>query len=455
MSKRTIKNSLQDIAKIRGINPAADFVASNREILMMQIKNTLAAGVKDTEARPALVLSLRLAWKKIGMVRAGELVRAFLPQQSFRLALQPVMIIALVFVVATGGWITTVSASLNSLPGDALYSVKIATEKTQLALTGMTGGAAAETALRVSFVARRVDEVSRIVETATVSGKNKQEKQVQVTNTARRIKEDLKQVNASLEEMKKSDPTKVMEVAKMVDRKTSEFHTAIKKSDGQMDSQIQSDLTQIKDAVTDSGVNAVQTIVEKHLEGDKSLTQNEVKDKVDDKIKMLAADVADSVKDVVQIVNVTSATSTDRATGTVVNIILPAQTATNAAKTSLEQARVALQKNDFSGAMDKVKEGANGTKEVEKLVDQAALAADQNVASVGVTASSTPVLKPIVATTDKKTVAVTSTLLKSIDTLIPLIVPTTTPSLPSTPSVITVSSTVFVTVKSASSTELK
>ncbi|MBF8280831.1 MAG: hypothetical protein HW383_604 [Candidatus Magasanikbacteria bacterium] len=399
MSNRTIKNSLKEISNIRGINPAANFVARNREILMMQVKNTLAARVKDSVEQPTLAQKLRLAWKKIGMVKAGELVRAFLPQQSFRLALRPIMIIALVFVVATGGWITTVSASLNSLPGDVLYSVKIATEKTQLALTSMTGGAAAETALRVSFVARRVDEVSKIVETASVSGKNSKEKQAQVTNTARRIKEDLKQVNASIEEMKKSDPTKVMEVAKMVDRKTSEFHTAIKKSDGQLDSQIKSDLTQIKDAVTDSGVKAVQTIVEKHLEGDKSLTQNEVKDKVDDKIKMLAADVADSVQDVVQIVNVTSATSTVTATGKVVNLILPTQTATDAVKTSLEQARVALQKNDFSGAMDKVKEGATATQEVEKIVDQAV-----------------------------KAVVATSTLLKSIDTLVPLIVSSSTTS---------------------------
>ncbi len=66
-------------------------------------------------------------------------------------------VLLIVLVAGTG----TVAASVNSLPGDPLYSVKLATEEVQLAFTFSD---TAKTELLAKFAGRRAEEMARIAE---------------------------------------------------------------------------------------------------------------------------------------------------------------------------------------------------------------------------------------------------------------------------------------------------
>lgn len=70
---------------------------------------------------------------------------------------------ACVVVVILGAGTGVVAASSNSLPGDTLYSVKLAAEEVQMAFTFSD---TAEAELLAEFASRRVDELARIAEDA-------------------------------------------------------------------------------------------------------------------------------------------------------------------------------------------------------------------------------------------------------------------------------------------------
>jgi hypothetical protein len=67
----------------------------------------------------------------------------------------PVTVIASFFVLVFGGWMTTVNAASNSLPGDTLYTVKILTERAQLQFASGERRAV----LHTEFAQRRFQEV--------------------------------------------------------------------------------------------------------------------------------------------------------------------------------------------------------------------------------------------------------------------------------------------------------
>ena len=65
---------------------------------------------------------------------------------------------ALVFVLLFGSWMTTAYAASESLPGDALYGLKIVTERLQVAVSSTERRAV----LHTEFAQRRLDEVTRL-----------------------------------------------------------------------------------------------------------------------------------------------------------------------------------------------------------------------------------------------------------------------------------------------------
>ena len=69
-----------------------------------------------------------------------------------------VIVAVFAFLVAGSG---TVAAASDSLPGDTLYAVKLATERVQLAFTSSDAGKAK---LEAEFTGRRAEEMARIVE---------------------------------------------------------------------------------------------------------------------------------------------------------------------------------------------------------------------------------------------------------------------------------------------------
>src|SRR3989338_8403054 len=101
------------------LNPDRVWLARNRERLMATLGR---AQHPDTER-----LTL---WQEVSgtMARTSSI---FVPRQLVAAA-RMTLTFVLIGSVAVSGWIASVSASQNSLPGEALYGVKLATEKTEL-----------------------------------------------------------------------------------------------------------------------------------------------------------------------------------------------------------------------------------------------------------------------------------------------------------------------------------
>jgi len=246
----------------------------------------------------------------------------------------------------SSGWVASVSASMNSLPGDTLYSLKIATERAQLAFTG---GANNKAKLQVEFAGRRLEEVSKIVE-------NPSSGNVEKVNTAvNNFKEQMGSVKASLEVVKEtSSPLEVAEVAKIVDRKTSEYHDVLIKTEAQMQGATQSQMTEAKQIVDETGLRAVQVIVENHLDDKTAINQQDVVSKVEERLKNAESSVADVNAKLVQI-------AADQKQVSV-------STSTLQAQVTLNEAKVFLEKNDVGAAIAKIVEGSNLVKEAERVV---------------------------------------------------------------------------------------
>ncbi len=100
-------------------------------------------------------------------VETAQVSTAFIPQraryatwviQSF--LYKPVVAGASAFVFLVGGWMTTVSAAADSLPGDTLYNFKLINERAQLQLASLDRRAV----LHTEFAERRLEEVQALQE---------------------------------------------------------------------------------------------------------------------------------------------------------------------------------------------------------------------------------------------------------------------------------------------------
>lgn len=195
---------VQQIRSLKGAghaaNPDTAWVASTRSRLLQHIDRT-------TEDVPTRIFSLVHLWSALSLI---------MPQRTVYAVVRPAFIFVMCFTLGTAGWITTVTASLESLPGDALYPVKIATEQTQVAVTEAIKGEAASTELRISFATRRADEVNKII--AAPAG-NEAEQKARVEVAVQNLKSEVETVSVRLQEVKHENPETAAQFAQVIDRK--------------------------------------------------------------------------------------------------------------------------------------------------------------------------------------------------------------------------------------------
>ncbi len=133
------------IKQLKNLANSEQAGALNKERGNLLCQNLMAKIDEDSRLTPASYLP------KLWFLRGFGLRNCF----------QHAVVTSLVFAVGIGGGLTTVSASLNSLPGDTLYTVKLTTEKVRLALAQ---DEAMKINLRAEFVGRRIEEMKTIVQ---------------------------------------------------------------------------------------------------------------------------------------------------------------------------------------------------------------------------------------------------------------------------------------------------
>lgn len=214
---------------------------------------------------------------------AGKL---FIPVKMWRYALQPALVLTLVLGITSGGWITGVQASSQSLPGDMLYPVKLASEKTQVALASLTHDIRVVTDLRVAFATRRLEEARRVTGQKDAGKDADVERNRRATVAVKGFKEQLSTLHDSLNEVKKNNPEQAAEMAKQVEHKSGAMVDAlaqVKEATGEAPD-VQNEIREAEAIVRQASDTAVAVIVEKHAAGDPGITEKDIRDTVEDKL---------------------------------------------------------------------------------------------------------------------------------------------------------------------------
>ncbi len=169
-------------------------------------------------------------------------------------ALRPLAIGFAAFAVLIGGWGGMVNASFDTVPGDVLYPVKIATERAQLTMA-LTDERKAK--LHVEFASRRLDEVAII----TSSGEPSEE---QVRVAMEGFTREIESVSQTIEEMKAEDLESATELAKIVDRKVDEYTATIKQTEPEIPEENLPEITVAYETVDSADDQATEVMVENH-----------------------------------------------------------------------------------------------------------------------------------------------------------------------------------------------
>lgn len=241
-------NDLRNIGK--RIQPNESWVKATRETLLMQVKNSLPTGpVKTTE-------------------RVKSIYRHFIPAQVAHLFRGPLVAAMSVLVIALGGSVASVSAAEQALPGDFLYTLKLATEQARLALTSASDE---KLKLKLEFTSRRGDELKGV---AKQNNSNKQERVVQAAEI---LKRDLNTVKKQLEDVRNGTASdKVVEVARLVDKKTNEIVQSLQLTKAEIPVEAKEKVTEAQVAAADTGVKAIEVMIEKNQESGTNIEEGEV-----------------------------------------------------------------------------------------------------------------------------------------------------------------------------------
>jgi len=187
---------VRKIKKLQRITPNASWLESQRSFLLYEISRP-----KNEEKRERSILAFPFF----------NFSKIFKPAFAFALTS-----IILVSSVATVG---VISASQGTLPGDFLYPVKTAVEKTQLTFTSSPES---RTKLSIKFATQRIDEFTQLIEQP-----NKGE---DIGKTVKKFTQEMVTVQQNMNTLKEKNMQKATEVAKIVKAQTTIYKEALTNS---------------------------------------------------------------------------------------------------------------------------------------------------------------------------------------------------------------------------------
>jgi len=425
MSKGILRQ-LKDL-KSGEVNPRAEWMQTNRSVLLSQIKNT----INPSESRQSTPKNI---WEGLAI---------FFSPNTVNFALRPVAILLIVSLVLLTGKIATVDAAYEVLPGDLFYPAKRVVEKTQVAVVKIIGDKKTETKLHSEFAKRRASEANRMV----VSGDA--QKAEMVSQTLSDLKQELKSVDVKLDNP--SDVT--ADVVREVKQNTEEIRNTLNQVKNNLivddgGKNLTQEVAAAKDAAKDTEMKAVQTMVDKHLQGDATVTKDEVKQVINDTLKNVVGEATESKQNAEDAKNVVEAVKTevkDLTRNPVVGVEVASSTKALTEKISVAaseandasvktdalakevdkqalEVKALLSTDDLTEAVNKVKEAVENGKKAEQITDQSianvqkvlpvmSVVVKDNVNTVVatstnnivITVSTTPVAKPILSTSTLNT----------------------------------------------------
>lgn len=372
------------------VNPSPEWLTKNRSLLLSQIKNTVPA------ERGARIMNLENIWAKLSV---------YLPQPVVYNFVRPLAVLLIVALVGTSGWIASVDAAYDALPGDGMaYYLKRGLENTQVAVINLVGDQNAQAKVHLKLAASRASELKKIsaLPPGVVSDNHKK---AQVASAVEDLKKEITTINNKIEEV--SGNALQAQVIKDVVTDVNQIKTVLQDVRNNLSTSATAEdiiltkaVSETKDAAIDTGVTAVAVLLDKHLSNNADVSKEEVKQAIDNTLQAVTSDVnvsnqtMDGVKTMVQSAqdqingiskqnSVVSASSTlVSSTKDIVNLVsaagnltsdvaLQAQVVTNEVDKKITAAKVLTNTGDFSKAVDTIKDVKAAAKVVENLSNTA------------------------------------------------------------------------------------
>lgn len=260
---RDLKRQLKAL-KREAVKPSTGWVETNRAVLLSQIKNTIPNKMSVSVGQ-----------------RFTAAFSIFMPESIVAGTVRFAAILLIISMVAPSLYYGTVMASEGALPGEGLYAAKRYAEKIQVTLIGLLGDNESMTKFHVELAKRRADETMQIIkdpsklsdvastvadlrsEITTIGDKLNQNSDGLAADVAKDIKNDTDQIKNVLQDARKDLLT-----------------VSTDNSDS-----LAEDVKVTKDLVQDVSNKAVEVMVTKHLEGDTSVSKDEVKAAINSTVK--------------------------------------------------------------------------------------------------------------------------------------------------------------------------
>ncbi len=348
---------LKKIRKIKAIvqrsKPDPVWLLSTRSTLLMQVKNTLP--VEAPRKKEVL----------------GEMYKFLSPFFNFsKMVHKPVFAALAVIVALFGGSLFSVSAAEQSIPGDFLYSVKLATEQARLALAKDSKD---KVKLKTEFTERRVDEMKKVI---AAPGANKKEKVIQ---TAEVLKRDMDTIKQQLGDMQsESGAQDIKDTAKMIDQKTNAVVQALQDSKLEMSPEEKAKITEAQEAASSASVKAIEILADTHKTDGDVVSQQDVADVLKTHGEMVSKTMSQSFGSMPAI-DAASSTTLGSASGTAMTTTTSSnlQKVTEAQK-SLSEVDQLADENKMDEAIAKLKVGTQQAFDAQKTLEQESSLADDS-----------------------------------------------------------------------------
>ncbi len=386
MSAR-IKKQLRSL-KHGEINPRKEWVESNRAVLLSQIKNTIPSSAEYTAVHNF----------------SSSFSHVFQTVFSFKIV-KPLIAVLVAAVALPGAWIASGFASTDSLPGDTLYSAKMAAEKSQIVFANLVGDKTKEVQLHLSFAQRRALEVQKVA--------NDPIRNSELAQTVNNLKDELSIASQKLVDIKNQPQDVSNDLVNGVQKQTGEIKSTLqqvkqtlKTTSNSSDKDLSKEVALAKDLVKQVDVNNVDVAITGHLNGSSSITKADVVNIVSSTLNSAVAEVGSTQQDVEGVKTIVhalkteldkevasstkngyniSSTSTKELSEQVSTAAIETTQASNETKVAsaevdkrVVETKEMLTNGDLNGVINSLKGVNDASKEVEKI-SQASLEKVQSV----------------------------------------------------------------------------
>lgn len=330
MNPKTVEKLLQTTKRERrGGAPREDWVTRNREILLMQVRNTT-----DASARP----------KTTDRVR--HLFGIFMPLETVMVTARAFGIFLIMAGTVLGGGLASAQLYSGAVPGDTLYGVKVAVERVQLKLAPNS-----EYALRLhtEFADRRMEEIVRLAEFG-------EEGRQFLPDVLASFEADVMALADGLAEMQVNDPDAAVETARLAELKMTLYQNMLAKVASSLPADTRMAVNVTRNRVDDTAILAMSVIVEKHVAGVRTMPRTVMVSKFEDRLDIAERSLNSVIAD---------------------REIYEEQSKAIRAKTAIAEAKLLLEEENYQAALSKIVEVAELTHEAEEEAVEEELAEEE------------------------------------------------------------------------------